>query len=111
MEELEQGHQQQVLLLAQVAQAQEAVFQHQQPLDLLAGTAELLYPLGSLADLETEAQSQATEALHQTSRSTSHCALEAEAEAVPASRQTAEMEEMVDYTEVAEEAEERLLMG
>jgi hypothetical protein len=106
-----QAHQQRALLLAQVEQEQEAVFQHQQPLDLLAGTAEPLYPLGSLADLETEAQSQATEVLHQTSRLTSHCALEAEAEAVPASRQMAEMGEMVDYTEVAEEAEERLLMG
>jgi DNA primase len=111
MEELEQARQQRAQLLARVEQGREAVFQHQQPLDLLAGTAELLYPLGSLADLETEAQSQATEVLHPTSRLTSHCALEVEAEAVPASRQMAEMEEMVDYTEVAEEAEERLLMG
>jgi hypothetical protein len=105
-----QAHQQRALLLAQVEQEQEAVFQHQQPLDLLAGTAEPLYPLGSLADLETEAQSQATEVLRQTSRSTSHCALEAEAEAVPASRQMAEMEAMEACMAEVVAAAEQLLM-
>lgn len=105
-----QAHQQRALLLAQVEQEQEAVFQHQQPLDLLAETAELLYPLGSLADLETEAQFQATEVLRQTSRSTSHCALEAEAEAVPASRQMAEMEAMEACMAEVVAAAEQLLM-
>jgi hypothetical protein len=104
---LEQGHLQLAHLLAQEARGQAAVFQYQQPLDLLAETAEPLYPLGSLEVLETEAQSPQTEALLQMLQSTCRCALAAEEAEAPALQQTEEMAETADYTEAEAEAEAR----
>jgi squalene cyclase len=111
MAALEQAHQRQAHLLEQEEQGQEAVFQHQLPLDSLAAMEEHHYLHGSLADLETEVQSQATEALRQTSQPTSHCVLEEAVVEALVLQQTEEMEAMEACMEAVAVAVERLLMG